>query len=45
LRAVRTGNLVAFEDQRLSRLGPSVLGAADSLCELIDAARGRTEPR
>jgi iron complex transport system substrate-binding protein len=45
LRAVRTGNLVAFEDQRLSRLGPSVLGAADSLCELIDAARARIRPR
>jgi len=45
LRAVRTGNLVAFEDQRLSRLGPSVLDAAGSLCELIDAARARIRPR
>jgi iron complex transport system substrate-binding protein len=45
LRAVRAGNLLAFEDQRLSRLGPSVLGAADALCELLDAARSRAASR
>ena len=41
LRAVRSGNLLDFEDQALSRLGPSVIDAASSLCTLIDAARGR----
>jgi len=41
LSAVRTGNLVTFEDPRLSRLGPSVLDATGSLCRSIDAARQR----
>ncbi|HTY95012.1 MAG TPA: cobalamin-binding protein [Steroidobacteraceae bacterium] len=39
LRAVRTGNLFAFEDQALSRLGPSVVEATAGLCARIDAAR------
>lgn len=41
LSAVRTENLVAFADPRLSRLGPSVLDATESLCRTIDAARQR----
>jgi iron complex transport system substrate-binding protein len=35
LSAVRDGRLIAFEDQRLSRLGPSVVSATVSLCERI----------
>ncbi|HEY1900557.1 MAG TPA: cobalamin-binding protein [Steroidobacteraceae bacterium] len=41
LRAVRRGNLLDFQDQALSRLGPSVLDAATGLCALLDAARSR----
>ncbi|HYL03659.1 MAG TPA: helical backbone metal receptor [Steroidobacteraceae bacterium] len=35
LRAVRDGRLLAFEDQGLSRLGPSVLDATEALCRAI----------
>jgi hypothetical protein len=38
LKAVRTGRLVAFEDQRLNRLGPSVVLATEALCEALAAA-------
>ena len=41
MKAVRTGNLLDFQDQALSRLGPSVLDATANLCERIDAARTR----
>ena len=41
LKAVRTGNLLDFEDQALSRLGPSVLAATAALCAQIEAARAR----
>lgn len=37
LKAVRTGRLVAFEDQRLSRLGPSVIDATEALCKAMAA--------
>src|SRR5256885_17161835 len=37
LTAVRGGRLVGFEDQALSRLGPSVIDATEALC--------RTPPR
>jgi iron complex transport system substrate-binding protein len=41
LKAVRTGRLIAFEDQRLSRLGPSVIDATEALCkELAVVNRG-----
>jgi iron complex transport system substrate-binding protein len=39
LQAVRSGRLIAFEDQRLSGLGPSALAATAGLCQLIDAQR------
>jgi iron complex transport system substrate-binding protein len=39
LRAVRNGNLIAFEDQRLTRLGPSVLDATEALCKVLAAAK------
>ena len=35
LRAVRSGNLIAFEDQRLTRLGPSVVDATEGLCKAL----------
>ncbi len=35
LAAVRNRRLIAFEDQALSRLGPSVLDATDALCRAI----------
>lgn len=35
LKAVRSGRLVAFEDQALSRLGPSVIDATEELCRTI----------
>jgi iron complex transport system substrate-binding protein len=38
LRAVRDGNLIAFEDQRLTRLGPSVVDATEGLCKVLAAA-------
>ena len=36
LRAVKSGALVPFEDQRLSRLGPSALGGTEALCQAIE---------
>ena len=38
LKAVRNGRLLAFEDQALSRLGPSVLDATEALCRAIAGA-------
>ncbi len=35
LAAVRSGRLVVFEDQALSRLGPSLIGATEALCRTI----------
>jgi iron complex transport system substrate-binding protein len=35
LAAVRNGRLVVFEDQALSRLGPSVIDATEGLCRTI----------
>ncbi|HET9391037.1 MAG TPA: cobalamin-binding protein [Steroidobacteraceae bacterium] len=39
LRAVRAGNLIAFEDERLTRLGPSVVDATEGLCKALAATR------
>jgi iron complex transport system substrate-binding protein len=38
LKAVRNGNLIAFEDQRLTRLGPSVIDATEGLCKALATA-------
>ena len=35
LSAVRSGRVVAFEDQGLSRLGPSAIGATEALCRTL----------
>jgi iron complex transport system substrate-binding protein len=47
LRAVRSGQLNLFADPRLSRMGPGIVGAAEALCEQLQAPRARalTLPR
>jgi iron complex transport system substrate-binding protein len=40
LSAVRSGRLIAFEDQRLSRLGPSVVPATEALCKALTSQTG-----
>lgn len=42
LRAVKTGRLMTFEDQRLSGLGPGVIDATAKMCRRIAALRDRT---
>jgi iron complex transport system substrate-binding protein len=44
LRAVRAGRLMAFEDQRLSGLGPGVIDATEGLCREIASLRARSGP-
>ena len=39
LKAVRSGRLIAFEDERLVRLGPSLVEATEELCKAIDARK------
>jgi ABC-type Fe3+-hydroxamate transport system substrate-binding protein len=39
LRAVRNQRLTLYSDERMDRMGPSVIAATASLCELIDKAR------
>ena len=38
LRAVRDARLIAWTDQRLSRLGPSMIDATEALCEALPTA-------
>lgn len=38
LRAVRNKDLIVFEDQRLTRMGPSVVDATEGLCKALAAA-------
>ena len=45
LRAVRTGRLLAFEDQRLSGLGPGVIGATAALCGQVAALLRKSAPQ
>ena len=44
LAAVRNGQLLAYSDERMDRMGPSVIAATASLCELIDRARPASAP-
>ncbi|HLY52156.1 MAG TPA: helical backbone metal receptor [Steroidobacteraceae bacterium] len=44
LAAVRNGRLLAFEDQALSRLGPSFLDATEALCREIARVGGAPSP-
>jgi len=39
LTAVRNGQLVSISDERIDRMGPSVIAATGSLCEVVDRAR------
>lgn len=39
MRAVRSGRLIAFEDDRFSRLGPSAVAATEALCKRLAVAR------
>ncbi len=39
LQAVRNNALIPFEDQRLTRLGPSTLDGTEALCQSIDTLR------
>jgi iron complex transport system substrate-binding protein len=43
LRAVRTGRLMAFEDERLSGLGPRIVDATEALCGKIAALTAQPE--
>jgi iron complex transport system substrate-binding protein len=43
LAAVRDGRLIPFEDQRLSRLGPSVVTATEALCQALAAKGGLSD--
>lgn len=45
LRAVTTGHLLAFEDQRLTGLGPGVIDATAAMCREIAAVTGRRETK
>ena len=40
MRAVRNDRLIAFEDSRLPRLGPSAVAATEALCKALDARPG-----
>lgn len=44
LRAVRSGRLIDFEDQRLSALGPGAIAATAVLCAKIAAADAESPP-
>ena len=39
VRAVREGRIMTYTDERMDRMGPSVIEATASLCELVDGAR------
>jgi iron complex transport system substrate-binding protein len=39
LNAVRNGRVLPYTDERMDRMGPSVVEATSGLCELIDRAR------
>jgi len=41
--AVRRAQLVGFSDERIDRMGPSLIAATAKLCEIIDSARPAKE--
>ncbi|HEY4972592.1 MAG TPA: helical backbone metal receptor, partial [Steroidobacteraceae bacterium] len=43
MRAVRSGQVVAYTDQRLSRLGPSMVDAAQDLCRVLRDPQPRSD--
>jgi iron complex transport system substrate-binding protein len=44
IAAVRNGHLVSHTDERLDRMGPSVIAATASLCEVVDRGRPAGPP-
>jgi iron complex transport system substrate-binding protein len=42
LRAVHDGHLVKYTDERIDRMGPSVIAATANLCAVVDQARPAT---
>jgi iron complex transport system substrate-binding protein len=42
LSAVRNDHLVRYTDERIDRMGPSVIAATANLCEVIDRARSKS---
>jgi len=40
LTAVRAGHLVEYSDERIDRMGPSVIAATAKLCAVLERARG-----
>jgi iron complex transport system substrate-binding protein len=44
VRAVRDGRILTYLDERMDRMGPSVVDATVSLCELVDRARSSPDP-
>ena len=45
MRAVRSGRVVSWTDQRLSRLGPSIVDAAEDLCRALRQPQPQPEPQ
>lgn len=45
LRAVRSGKLMTFDDQRLSGLGPGVIAATGAMCLKVAGLLGRAESK
>ena len=43
MRAVRLGRVVSWTDQRLSRLGPSIVDAAEDLCRALREPQSRSD--
>jgi iron complex transport system substrate-binding protein len=41
MAAVRDGRLIVYSDERIDRMGPSVIAATAHLCEVIDRARAK----
>ena len=39
LRAAATGRILPYLDERMDRMGPSVIDAAEALCKLLDGVR------
>jgi iron complex transport system substrate-binding protein len=44
LSAVRNGHVLSYTDERMDRMGPSVIEATAHLCEVIDGARAAPIP-
>ncbi len=44
LRAVGAGRIVPYSDERMDRMGPSVIDAAEALCTLLDGVRSSPLP-